>query len=389
MRTLLLVTFAVLIGVALGIGAATMRFRATPWNSKLDESVAPKPAAAAPTSGPSPKVVVDKTEYDFGAVDIESSGGSHDFVFTNKGDAPLSLTAGGTSCRCTMSKLADEKIAPGKSTKVTLTWKAIDKPGPYQQTAKITTNDPALPQVTLTVGGRVTAAMRFSPSELVFSRLAAGEKSTAESKWFCYLDTPIKILGHKWANEATASYYDVAMRPLSAEELKEENGAKSGTLVTVTVKPGQPQGPIHQKLILQTNSPSSPTLSIEGTIGSEIAVVGRGWDPDKGILNLGEVPRRTGLQRQLLLVVRGPLRKEVVFKPQPTSPSMLKVSIGKRTEINNGAVVQIPLTVEVPPGSPPANHLGSEQGCLGEINLETTHPHVPTLRILVRFAVED
>ena len=183
-------------------------------------------------------MVVDKAEYDFGTRDIEASSGSHDFVFTNKGDAPLSLSEGGTSCRCTMSKLGQEKISPGGSTKVTITWKPIDKPGPYQQTAKILTNDPAQPQITLTISGRVTAAMRFSPSELVFSRLSVGETSTAESRLFCYLDKPLKILGHKWSDAATAPYFDVTRQPLSAAELKEEPTARSGVLVKVTLKAG-------------------------------------------------------------------------------------------------------------------------------------------------------
>ena len=389
MRTLLLVTLAVVLGVALGAGTAVLRIRTRPWNPKLDEGVKKATAASkSPPSGPAPKAVVDKAEYDFGTRDIEASSGSHDFVFTNKGDAPLSLSEGGTSCRCTMSKLGQEKISPGGSTKVTITWKPIDKPGPYQQTAKILTNDPAQPQITLTVSGRVTAAMRFSPSELVFSRLSVGETSTAESRLFCYLDTPLKILGHKWSDAATAPYFDVTRQPLSAAELKEEPTARSGVLVKVTLKAGLPQGPIHQKLVLQTNTASSPTLSIEGAIGSEIAVVGHGWDPDTGILHLGEVSRNLGAQRRLMLVVRGPMRKQVTFKPLSVAPDVLRVSLGRPGEINHGAVVQVPLTVDIPPGSPPVNRLGTEQGKLGEIILETTHPQVPKLKILVRFAIE-
>ena len=69
-------------------------------------------------------------------------------------------------------------------------------------------------------------------------------------------------------------------------------------------------------------------------------------------------------------------------------PSVLKVSLGQPSEINNGAVVADAVMIDIPPGSPPVNHLGSEQGKLGEIILETTHPQVPKLRILVRFAVE-
>ena len=333
-------------------------------------------------------MAVDKAEYDFGTRDIEASSGSHDFVFTNKGDAPLSLSSGGTSCRCAMSKLGQEKIPPGGLTKVTISWKPVGKPGPYYQTAKINTNDPAQPQITLAVSGRVTAAVRFEPSELVFSRLSVGETSTAESRLFCYRDAPLRILGHTWSDAATARYFDVTQRSLSATELKEEPTAQCGMLVKITWKAGLPAGPVHQALTFQTNTASSPTLSIEGIIGGEITVVGPGWNPDTGILQIGEVPRNLGTQRRLMLVVRGPMRREITFKPLSVAPSVLRVSLGQPGEINRGAVVQVPLIVDIPPGSPPTNRLGTEQGKLGEIILGTTHTQVPKVRILVRFAIE-
>lgn len=389
MRTLLFVLLVVVLGVTLGIGTAVLRIRMTPWNPASDESVKTVTVVESPPSGPAPKVVVDKAEYDFGALDIQGNG-SHDFVLTNTGDAPLTLTAGGTSCRCTMSSLEHESIEPGGSAKVTLTWKPIDKPGPYQQTAKILTNDPSQPQVTLTISGRITAVTRFSPGELVFSQVSAGEPTSGESTLFGYLNEPLQIVGHTWSNEAMAQYFDASLQPLSADEVKKEPLAQSGFRVKVTVKAGLPQGPFLQKLLLQTNLPASPelTLPIQGNVGSEIAVVGQGWDPERTILNLGEVARSAGIQRRLMLVVRGPLRKEITFKPGDVSPSSLKVTLGPSSEINNGIVVQTPLIIEIPKDSPPANHLGSEQGHLGEIILETTHPQVPKLRILVRFAIE-
>ncbi len=121
-------------------------------------------------------------------------------------------------------------------------------------------------------------------------------------------------------------------------------------------------------------------------VGGEIAVVGPGWDADTGILSLGTISSREGAQRRLMLVVRGPSRKNVTFKPVEVVPDLLKVSLGQRSEINHGAVVETPLIIDVPPGSPAVNRLGSDQAKLGEIILETTHPHVPKLRILVRLA---
>ena len=389
MKTSFFMVLVVLTGVALGAGVAALRIKMTPWDPKPDEGVGTSAAMARPP-GPSPKVVVKEAKYDFGTLDMEDSG-SHDFVFTNEGDAPLTLVSGETSCRCATSKISQERIPPGESAKVTIEWKPTDKPGPYEQTAKIRTNDPDRPRVTLTISGRITMAMRFSPPELVFSRLTVGETSTGESQLLSYLEEPLKILGHTWSDEATAQYFDVAQEPLSPEELKEEPLARSGMLMKVTVKPGLSQGPIRQRLLVETNRASSPviTLPIEGVIGSEITVVGREWNRDTGILTLGSIAGRVGARRRLLLVVRGPLRKDVEFRVERVTPDVLQVRFGQSSEINDGTVVQVPLFIDIPRGSPSGNYFGSEQGKMGEIVLATTHPEVPELRIFVRFVIEE
>ncbi len=153
MRTTFLALLAILLGIALGIGVALLRIRAAPWKPDVDRTAAGAAAPIRRPDEPAPKVVVDQSRYDFGTLDMASQG-SHEFVFTNAGKAPLKLAAGETSCRCTMSELAQKEIPPGGSTKVTITWKPKDQPGPYEQTAKILTNDPQRPEVTLTVSGR-------------------------------------------------------------------------------------------------------------------------------------------------------------------------------------------------------------------------------------------
>jgi hypothetical protein len=389
MKSTLAIVLVILLGVALGVGTAELRIRLAPWDRKLDESVEKTPPAPSRSRELTPKVVVDQPDYDFGTLDI-AVGGSHEFTLSNVGRGPLKLSAGESSCRCTTSELSRESIPPGRSAKVTVTWKPAQKLGPYKQGAKILTNDPSQPQVTLTVSGKITAAARLVPPELVFSRMSAGEASTGEARLYCYLDTPLKIADHTWSDAATASYFDATVEPLSADELKEEPSARSGMLVRVTVKPGLPQGPIEQRLVIQTNvaTTGTQTLLIQGIIGSEIAIAGPGWNPVNGVLNVGVVARRTGMERKLILFVRGPGHNKVEFKVAQVEPNLLKASLGPPSEVNKGVATQIPLTIDIPPNSPAANHLGSEQGPPGEIVVETSHPHVPKLRILVRFAIE-
>jgi len=385
MKTILTVGLAVVLGVVAGITTAVVRMNTAPSGGDRGGIEPPQPADGQQL----PAVAVDREEYDFGTMDIDAEG-SHDFLITNTGKGVLKLVASETSCRCTLSKLDKDEVQPGDSATVAMAWTSNDSIGPYRQTAVIFTNDPSQPRVTLTISGRIITAARAVPDELIFSTLSAGQSADAEVSIYCYLDEPLEIASFKLDDSTTAEYFDAAFEPLDADRLSEEPGAVSGQLMKVTLKSGLPQGSFRQKILLSTNLETSQTLtvSIEGVIGSDIAVVGRGFNVRTGILSLGTISGKAGVRRMLMLIVRGPHHKEVKFTPVEITPDMLNVEIGEPTEINNDTVSQFPLTIQIPKGGRPANHLGSKQGKLGEILLDTNHPQAPRLRILVSFAVE-
>jgi hypothetical protein len=124
-------------------------------------------------------------------------------------------------------------------------------------------------------------------------------------------------------------------------------------------------------------------------VESDIVIVGHGWDPTAGTLNLDTVSGKTGRQVRLMLMVHGAYRKQVRFKLASATPNLLKVNVGESTEVENGAIVQTPLVIEIPRGSPSVNYLGWNQKPLGEIVLETTHPQIPKVRLAVRMAIEN
>lgn len=386
------VLLAILLGVAVGVGTARLRARYASWDGDPAEvrvSGARPTGPVAPTPG-APKVVVDREQHDFGTMDA-SEEGSHEFVFTNAGTGPLRLSLGSNSCRCTVTVLDKNEIPSGKSTKVSVKWKAKEVIGAYRQTARISTNDPNRPQVDLTIVGEMTVAVRCDPPELVFSRISISQSATGQVRLLCNLPRPpLEVLDFKLSDQDTARCFRVTYEPMSQEQIRKEKGAKSGVLLRVDVKPGLPQGSFQQTIRLRTNLESDPAvvIPIKGDIASDITVAGSGWDADLGLLAVGTVSSREGAQRRLILIVRGPHCREVKFKPVRVVPEFLQVQLGEPSPIGTGNVVQTPLVVQIPKGSRPANHLGSEQGKLGQILLETTHPQVPRLRILVRFAVE-
>jgi hypothetical protein len=130
-------------------------------------------------------------------------------------------------------------------------------------------------------------------------------------------------------------------------------------------------------------------VPVEGTVAGDISVVGLGWDGQAGVLKFPAVVGKEGAERKLLLVARGPRRKQVNLKLARVFPEFLKADLGAAAAVNKGALIQTPLIIRIPAGAPPSSHLGPPQGELGQIIVETGHPKQPQLRILVSFAIKD
>jgi hypothetical protein len=392
MRTLLVVIVAAALGIAAGVGTTWARLSHAPDFSPdfdLLTSAQRSSGDAPEPTGPQPAVTVSSEEHDFGIVE-RNHVVEHEFVFTNRGQAPLRLKSGGTTClKCTVSKIPETPIAPGESAKVVVEYNAsVDSPQ-FRQSATILTNDPAQTRVVLTVFGKVAASYSIEPHELVISKVAANASETATARVISYLADRFKIESFQWADADTAHFFDLQVAPIPRDELTEAH-AKLGYTLTVTIKPGLPLGPFRQKLTLNTDLPGAPTLQlpIAGTVISDIIISGPGWDREHGVLVLGVVRSGEGIRRNLTVLVHGEHRHDVQVTVGKCQPDFLRVSLGEPADVNGGAVVRIPLTVEVPPGAPDANYLGSP-GRLGEILLETTHPEAKQVRLLVQLAVEQ
>ena len=70
------------------------------------------------------------------------------------------------------------------------------------------------------------------------------------------------------------------------------------------------------------------------------------------------------------------------------SPPPLKVSIGKPEKLD-AAAKKIPITLEVPRGSRPVDHWGTQDSKLARILLDTGLPDAKQLQILVQYIVVE
>ncbi|MDD4786002.1 MAG: DUF1573 domain-containing protein, partial [Pirellulales bacterium] len=240
MRLTLVFLLAAILGTASGAGLAAWRFFAHPIMpplARVDELPAGDESASVPKAHPEVEVVEE--DYFFGSM-ANHMVASHEFEFRNVGTAPLKLTKGQTTCKCTLSDIGDGVIPAGASGVVKLEWSGQDIVGPYAQTATIITNDPHRPAVHLRIHGEMTAKVRLFPEELVYSSITAGQSAIASARLYSYMPKPLEITG---AEVEPPDHFQIAYSPLPPDEVSQEKYAKCGYLVTVTAKPGLPLGP--------------------------------------------------------------------------------------------------------------------------------------------------
>ncbi len=394
MKSWHVVVLSLVLGLGLGVGITRLRVHLAPWDGTPEgvrgTRTEPVPSLEKAMSREGPKVAVDKETHECGVVESQVMD-KHSFQISNVGTKALTLTKGETSCKCTVSALEKTGLQPGESTKVILEWTPKVE-GPFRHSATITTNDPSRPRLTLIVSGRAITAVKSVPAEIAFTSVAAGEPTSQPVQILGYVPDRLRIDGYELLEPQFADHFEIKLAPMTPAQLAEEKDAKSGYSGHVTVKPGLPTGTFRQTIRVKTGIKTSPKLDllVQGKVVSDLSVAGAGFDSDLGILMVDNVSSREGAERRLLVLARGPHHKEVKLKPKEIWPDLLKVEIGQATELPGRPVSQTLIAIRIPKGSPPANHLGSEQGRLGRILLETgLPPPASSLIIRVRFAVQD
>ena len=385
MKALIISSLATaLVGLAVGATLAVARIGtwsdARLWGDSSATDERAKPRA-------SPLVEIDETEFHFGTMERGVTR-AHTFVIRNRGTAPLRLSVGQTTCKCTIGQISQEAVPPGNAADVRLEWSATTGDGPFRQTATIITNDPARPRVELVVVGDVTASTRVTPAEFHFGKVSLGDARQASVTLLSFHAASLELLGYEFADPEVEQTFLVRHEPVATDDLPDER-AQAGVRITVTVPSSLPIGHFHHRLTLYTNLPDAEKieLPVMGRVVGAVSIFGRNWDDDRGALRLGTVKSEWGAISKLILAVRGQHAADVQVSLLRADPPSLRVSVGQRQQISE-TMSHVPLTIEVPPGTRPMIRLSTEQGKAGRIALGTSHPDAPSLDLEVIFAVE-
>lgn len=103
------------------------------------------------------RIELSATEFDFGTVP-NTGVVSQAFQVRNAGEGPLHIDGVSTSCGCTTAQIARRELAPGESTRLTVTYDPLAHDGAlgeFMRVVYIRSDDPGTPEATLTVRVRV------------------------------------------------------------------------------------------------------------------------------------------------------------------------------------------------------------------------------------------
>ncbi len=112
-----------------------------PFNNAFsqDADIQEKQEAKTETKVNGPKASWDKTIINFGEIAFKTKEKS-EFTLTNKGNQPLFIVYGQSSCGCAALDYNEAPIMPGQSSKVTITYHGTDL-GDFLKTITIVTNE--------------------------------------------------------------------------------------------------------------------------------------------------------------------------------------------------------------------------------------------------------
>lgn len=325
-----------------------------------------------------PRVVADETFHNFGILEPHRTC-EYTFIIRNEGEAPLVLSRGGTSCKCTMSHLPQGEVPPGSQVPVVVSSKVNDAKGEFTHRATILTNDPKTPRLDLRITGTARAVLAALPAELTV-RSGRGRESSAEMIIYSEVWDNFSLQATP-ANGVTHEFQPVD--PAVLGELK----ARSAQRLRVTLPSRDKPGSYQEHLELTATpfaageEPRSLSVKINQTVASPVALHGDKFDRLSKELQLGILRPHEGACGRVVLVVRDE-RRELHVERIKTEPAFLKVTVNPM-ETAKGKPAVYAIDVEVPVDAPSSDYLSQK----GTVTIETDHPEIPRVEFAVRFAV--
>lgn len=104
------------------------------------------------------KIKFAKDTYDFGTIQEKDGDVTTTFQFTNEGDTPLLITRATSTCGCTSPEYPKKPLRPGEKGEISVTYHAKGRPGTFDKSIYVYSNDPKQEKILLTITGNVISS---------------------------------------------------------------------------------------------------------------------------------------------------------------------------------------------------------------------------------------
>lgn len=285
------------------------------------------PSASAP-AGP-PRLSVEPARLDFGTLwygePCELS-----VALRNVGGAALEIREVKSSCGCTAARLEKNRLEPGETVRLKITYDTRKGQKKVSQNVTILTNDPVQAEHHVSIVGEVHNIYDGDPTNyLVLGMVPYDQVTTRTLDLVC--NAPGKVLLQP-APLPSDSPIDVRLEPV-------EEGRRYR--MVVTTRPPMPIGPVNVKVNFTTTSLKFPTLTVpvNGRAVEHVSVV-----PDQ----IGLTPRNDKPSRRLIMVNYPPEDDLHVTRVESSHPSVTTTMGPRASAPPNSAFAQQQIYVHLP-----------------------------------------
>lgn len=144
-------------------------------------AVAPPVPAAPPgaSPAPAPHIQFANTVLDFGSVKPTEMV-KHDFVFTNTGNATLTITSVRPGCGCTTAGDWTHAVEPGQTGRIPIQFNPVTFSGNVAKSVTVTCDDPTQNTIYLQIKGSVWKPIDVEPRYAYFTVIEGSETNQAK-----------------------------------------------------------------------------------------------------------------------------------------------------------------------------------------------------------------
>lgn len=195
----------------------------------------------------------EQTTHDLGRI-AAGSLVKREIVFTNEGDADLTIRDISHTCSCTTTPEWTRVTPPKGKGRIILEFQAMAMSGEMQKTIAVHSNDPAKPVIAIALKGMVWQPLEITPGVAVMKTTALPSQE---------LSTVVRIINH-------------TDQPISLKEPASDNNhflprletitAGKEFRLTVSTKPPFPAGMLSANITIATSSAERPVLTIPAVI---------------------------------------------------------------------------------------------------------------------------